>query len=196
MINPADMAAKTDQELVELALEDREFFAWIISRYKDKLYNYISRITNASAQEAEDILQEVFIKTYRNLNEYDPELKFSSWIYRIAHNQTISHYRKEKVRPLGNAIPLDIEEIKNLAADTNIEKDIDLELMRESIYSVLDSMDEKYRELLVLKYFEEKSYKEISDILKKPIGTVATMLMKAKKDFKNEAKKQKLILNK
>jgi RNA polymerase sigma-70 factor (ECF subfamily) len=194
MSNPADFAAKTDQELVNLALKDRDDFVWIINRYKEKLYNYISRITNLGQQEAEDILQEVFIKIYRNLNEFDPELKFSSWIYRIAHNQAISHYRKQKVRPQGNSLPLDISEIKNLAADIDIEKDMDLLLAKKNIVQVFDGMDEKYRELLVLKYFEEKSYQEISDILKKPIGTVATLISKAKKDFKNEAKKQKINL--
>ena len=94
-----DHTQYSDQELVVQALFDPEAFSQIIERYQDKLLRYIMRISNVSVQDAEDILQETFIKAYSNLNDYDHSLQFSSWIYRIAHNQTISSYRKRSVRP-------------------------------------------------------------------------------------------------
>jgi len=185
---------KTDEELVNLALGDENYFIYIIKRYKGKLYNYIRRLTNLDAEDIEDVLQDVFIKVYQNLNDFDLDLKFSSWIYRIAHNQTISHYRRAKARPHGNAIDLDNEFIKNLASDFNIEKNMDINLLRKGIYKILDGLNEKYREVLVLKFFEEKNYKEISDIIKKPVGTVASLLNRAKREFREELTRQKIKL--
>ena len=87
---------KTDAELVELALENQAYFSDIVYRYQTKLTYYIRRLSNFPDEEIEDILQDVFIKVYKNLNDFDQSLKFSSWIYRITHNEVISKYRKIK----------------------------------------------------------------------------------------------------
>jgi len=183
---------KTDEELVLLALSDQDVFLYLMRRYEKKLLSYISRITNVNRDEAEDILQDAFIKIYQNLNDFDAELKFSSWAYRIAHNQVISNYRKIKCRP--QSIPLDINEeiLGNLASDLDVKKDLDAIFLRENIKKILAKLDIKYREILILKFLEEKDYKEISDILKKPMGTVATLINRAKKEFKKELLEQKI----
>jgi RNA polymerase sigma-70 factor (ECF subfamily) len=67
-----------------------------VSKYEEKLLRYILRITNIDIEEAENLLQEVFIKVYKNINDYNKSLQFSSWIYRIAHNTSIDYYRKNK----------------------------------------------------------------------------------------------------
>jgi RNA polymerase sigma-70 factor, ECF subfamily len=180
--NPVE--SKSDEELVRLTLVDQNNFAFIIDRYKVKLYTYIRRITNVDADEVEDILQEVFIKIYLNLNEYDTGLKFSSWAYRIAHNPSISHFRKANARPHGHLAELEETEINNLTCDLDIAKETDSVLTGAKIREVLEKLDEKYREVLVLKYLEEKSYQEISDIIKRPMGTVASLINKAKSEFK------------
>ena len=141
-------------------------------------------MTNVAEEEVEDILQEVFIKIYYNLNDYDHKLAFSSWVYRITHNQVISNFRKITARPLGNQIALDGELVQGLISDTDIEKEMDKKMSSQRINEAIQKLDPKYREMLVLKYFEEKSYEEISDITRRPSGTVASMLNKAKKDFK------------
>lgn len=184
-----DEEAKTDVKLVALTLKNQENFKEIINRYEQKLFAYIRRISSFSPEEAEDVLQEVFIKVYQNLNDFDQSLKFSSWIYRIAHNQTISNYRKIKARPQG----YDMEEkdnfLNSIASDLDIEKNIDNKMLRKNIDQVLARIDIKYREVLILKFLEEKDYKEISDILKKPMGTVATLINRAKKKFREEIEK-------
>ena len=185
---------KTDQELVALTLENQDYFLCIIKRYKIKLFNYIRRITNIDEEEIEDLLQEIFLKAYQNLNDFDRDLKFSSWIYSIAHNQAISHYRKTKVRPQGNLITLEDEKVKNISADLNIEKEIDLEILNKNIFKILYNLDNKYREVLILKFFEEKSYQEISDIIKRPMGTVASLINRAKEEFRKELKRQNIKL--
>jgi RNA polymerase sigma-70 factor (ECF subfamily) len=181
---------KSDAELVALALRNQDDFVHIMKRYKDKLARYVLRLTNIDPEDAEDILQDVFLKVYVNLNDFDSGLKFSSWIYRITHNQVISRHRKEKVRPQGNSVPLEDNAVLGLAADLDLAKTTDLGLLRNAIERVLANLDEKYREVLVLRFFEEKSYDEIADIIKRPPGTVATYLNKAKAEFRREMEKQ------
>ena len=77
----------SDLQLVKLSLKDHQNFRYLVERYEPLLLRYMRRIANVSKEEAEDLLQEIFIKVYKNLNGFDQKLKFSSWIYRIAHNE-------------------------------------------------------------------------------------------------------------
>jgi len=184
----------TDEELVKLALEDQAVFLWLVERYRAKLLRYIHRLTNVNDDDAEDILQEVFIKVYLNLNDFNGDLKFSSWIYRITHNQVISRHRRLKARPEGYLIDIEDQAARNLVAEIDIEASADLELLKKKIKLVLGFLEEKYREVLVLKFLEEKNYQEISDIIKKPGGTVASLINRAKRAFKKELLKQNISL--
>ncbi len=190
-IHPAEAGEdKTDEEIVKLSLADQEYFLHIIKRYKLKLHRYVLRISNIDPEEAEDILQEVFMKVYQNLNDFDDSLKFSSWIYRITHNQVISNFRKLKARPQKSNFDIDDDVIKNISSGLNLTKDIDAKILHTSVIQVLDKMKVGYKEVLVLKFLEEKSYNEISDIIKKPMGTVGSLMNRAKKEFKEEFSKQ------
>ena len=181
---------KTDKDLIILTLEDQDNFLYLMERYEAKLLRYVMRISNLDRHAAEDILQEVFIKTYQNLNDFDQDLKFSSWIYRITHNQVISNYRKIKVRPQFISVGDDDSFLNNLASDFDLIKKINLQDFKKDINKILSKLDIKYREVLILRFLEDKDYKEISDILKKPIGTVATLINRAKKQFKQIYEKQ------
>ena len=195
MIDKNDLLKTSDEELVKLSLADQNNFLYLVDRYKGPLLGYIRRLTNINQEDAEDILQEIFIKVYLNLNGFNNDLKFSSWIYRIAHNQVISNHRKLKARPEGYKVNIDETVTRNLAADINIEDQADLGILKNNIFKILNKLDKKYREVLILKFLEEKNYKEISDIIKKPAGTVASTINKAKKEFRKEMIKQGLILS-
>lgn len=177
-------ATTTDQELVALTLQDKDYFAHLMHRYRQKLERYIRRMTAIRPMEVEDLLQDIFIKTYRNLHGFDPRLSFSSWIYRIAHNEVITQYRKKIVRPEGHMVDVEDDVLSNLMVDTNIHTLVDHSFLKNNIATLLNEIDVKYREVLVLKFFEDKDYKEISDILKKPPGTVATLISRAKKQLR------------
>ena len=179
-------AGQTDEELVKLSLENQANFLYLINRYKDKLTFYIRRISNVDAEETQDILQEVFMKAYLNLNDFDKDLKFSSWIYRIAHNQVISNHRKIKARPQSAGIDLSDDRVKSIAGEADLVGEVDQEFIKKNINRALNKIDHKYKEVLVLKYLEEKDYKEIADIIKKPMGTVASRMNKAKGELKKE----------
>ena len=89
----------TDEEIVVKTLQDKQFFGEIVDRYEAKLTRYIARLGVRNPEDQLDVLQEIFLKVYKNLNGFDRSLQFSSWIYRISHNEAISWYRKKNVRP-------------------------------------------------------------------------------------------------
>lgn len=184
---------KTDEELVKEALINQDSFVYLVERYEKKLFPYIIRISGFSREDAEDVLQEVFVKIYVNLNSFREEMKFSSWAYRIAHNEVINNYRKKKSRPQC-VMDLDDEFLNNLASDFRTDGKVDARYLRENVQKVLSGMEPKYREALVLRFWEDKDYNEISDILKKPMGTVATLISRAKKNFLEEFKRQNINL--
>lgn len=186
MVNHEYCINKTDEELVGLSLLDPDHFLCLIKRYESKLLYYIMRISKLSRPDAEDILQDVFVKTYYNLNEFDTDLKFSSWIYRIAHNQTISEIRKKVARP---TVSFEKEDIDKLEDAFDIIKELDNSFDRKKIDEALSLLDEKYREVLVLRFLDEKDYLEIADILKKPVSTVGNLILRGKKLFKEEYQK-------
>lgn len=168
-----------------------------MKRYEQKLLRYINRMTNVSLEGAEDILQEIYIKMYRNINGFDTSLKFSSWIYRIAHNEIISQHRKKKSRIKTVSLEgSDSDEegglINILQATVDIKQELISKETSQKVREVIDVLPFKYREVLILRYLEDKDYNEISDIIQKPKGTVATLLNRAKEQFKITAIKYKL----
>lgn len=192
MPNVLEIDNLSDEELIRLTLKDQNNFTYLINRYQDKLFNYIRRITNVRDEDAQDLLQEIFLKIYLNLNDFDDSLKFSSWVYAISRNQVISNHRKLQVRVEGHSVPLEDDSAKKIISGFNVEKEIDSNYLKDNVFKVLDAVEEKYREILILKFIEEKNYQEISDIIKKPIGTVGSMMNKAKKMFKEELSRQDL----
>lgn len=182
----------TDEELIPLILGDQENFSYLVRRYEEKLTRYIRRIAGLDKEDIEDVLQEIFIKTYQNLNGFDTKLKFSSWIYRIAHNHVISNFRKTKARPVTLSLDEDENIARQIASSIDILKEVDQKLNAKVVAKVLARMDKKYKEILILKFLEEKDYTEISDILQKPIGTVGTLINRAKKEFRKIAEKERI----
>jgi len=175
----------SDQDVVEASLSNKDNFIFLLDRYKEKLFNYIRRISGLDNESIEDLLQDVFIKVYKNLNDYDNSLKFSSWIYRIAHNEVISSWRKSNARPQTFEIDEDTN-VEYFISEIKTDAEVDYNLMKEKISVVLNNLSLKYREVLILKYLEEKDYQEISDITKKSVGTVSSLLSRAKKAFRDE----------
>lgn len=184
-INPEE---QSDGELVALSLKDSKNYRYLIEKYSFRLRLYIQRISGFSTEDVEDILQEVFISVYRNLNGYSSMYKFSSWIYRIAHNATISFFRKNKK----NYGVLDLEDNdlgERLSSGLNLEDKINIEYVLEELVKALSTLDLKYKSALILKYIEGKDYSEISDILKIPTGTVGTFIKRGKEILLKKLKK-------
>ncbi|KKQ30012.1 MAG: RNA polymerase sigma-70 factor, ECF subfamily [Candidatus Shapirobacteria bacterium GW2011_GWF2_37_20] len=180
-----------DKELVALSLQDSQYFYCLMKRYEDKLTNYVRRFTYLSDDDIADVVQESFINTYQHLNDCDCNLKFSSWLYRIVHNQAINFIKKNKQSLKIEMIDNDDEFVDWLVADTDIEKETITKHFNDYVTTILEKLKPDYKEVLILKFFEDKDYQEISDILQKPMGTVATLLSRAKIQFKEIYEKEK-----
>lgn len=163
----------SDRELISQSLENLDFFSCIYDRYEQKLLRYIHRITEISNEEAQDVLQDAFIKVWKNLKAIDANQKLSSWLYRIVHNEVVSRWRKHRHH---TTVPIvDENSIKEISAEDS--NDMQEKYLKETIAH----LPPKYQEVIVLKYFEDLSYEDISDVLKIPEGTVAVRLNRAKK---------------
>ncbi len=154
----------------------------IVRRYQNKLFSYLYRLAG-NKEEAEDLLQNVFVKVYKNIKRFDTKRKFSSWIYRIAHNEAVNFLKKRGQKRFVSLE--DIETTKDKLetvspAKSPIDAWISKELKKE-MRTALDKLPGKYKEVLILRYFSDKSYEEISEILEKPVNTIGTLLNRAKK---------------
>ena len=169
----SELQKYTDEKVVEFTrTKNKEAYAEIIKRYQDKLMRYAKYLLNDN-EKAADVVQESFIKAYVNLNSFNSKKKFSSWIYRIVHNQAINLIDKRK-----REIPL----LDNIDFDSgiNIEEEYKKKEIAKIVKECLNRMPVLYKEPLSLYFLEDKSYNEISDILRIPIGTVGTRINRAK----------------
>jgi RNA polymerase sigma-70 factor, ECF subfamily len=169
----SDIADLPDEKIVELVRsKDKELYSQIIKRYEDKLMRYALYITQ-DEDKAADVAQETFIKAFVNLKSFETNKKFSSWIYRITHNEAIRNIKHDKKQ-----IP--ILENTDFDSGINLEDDFIKKELQTHTRKCLSQIPLIYKEPLSLFFLEEKSYEEISDILRIPIGTVGTRINRAK----------------
>lgn len=174
----------SDEDLaIRVQKGDSEVFGVLMQRYTEKLTRYGKKFLSNS-DNIDDIVQDVFIKTYQYIQSFDPSLKFSSWIYRIAHNAFVNGLKKQQRSPL--LMPdFDLDVFMSHASytDPKIEEREYKELIL-MIEQGLDKLKPKYKEVIILHFIENMSYKDIGDILQIPIGTVGIRVMRAKEQLK------------
>lgn len=172
----------TDEKVVEQVRNtDKDLYVIIIERYQKKLLRYANNLIR-DEDKAIDIVQNSFTKAYINLNSFNIKHKFSSWIYQIVHNETINLIKKYP----GETPLLDDVDFKS---DDNTEEDFIKKETKLEVENCLKRIPLLYSEPLSLYYIDDKSYNEISDILKIPMGTVAIRISRAKKLMKNICQK-------
>lgn len=181
-----------DKDLVRAAIKNPDEFQAIVTRYWSRLFCYIRRMSYFSQEDIEDILQEVFIKIYKYLNDYDQAMTFSTWVYQITRNATIDEIRKRKSRP--QTTWLENEDlVKVLKSSLNLEKEYINNDLMEEVKSIIIQMPDKYREVLILRFIEEKSYEEIVDIVQLPKGTIASLINRGRKIILDKTKQREFI---
>lgn len=167
---------KDDNDCVkEVLAGDKEAYGFLIHKYKDKIYTLLLRMIH-DAQDAQDLTQECFIKAYHYLHSFDPERKFSSWLYRIAVNLCLNALQaRQKIQ----RHPAEWDD--EWLIDESSPESILLQKEHVSeIREVIEELPEHYRIVLLLRYLEDMSYQEISAVLEVPISTVQVRLHRAK----------------
>lgn len=177
----------SDEQLIaQIREQNKELYSEIIRRYQAKLAHYLRKFIR-DHDELEDVLQDVFIKSYRNLYGFDIKKRFSPWIYRIAHNEAVNCIKKNsKV-----AFSLDEEEWDVADEKFDLDAKIDFKADRELIVGGLRELKDKYSEPLILYFFEGMTYDEISDIMRLPRNTVGTLISRGKNLLKQYLEEKK-----
>ena len=163
---------------------DQRAFGELMERYRDSIFHMINKMVFGS-DDAEDLTMETFTKAFNRLHQYTPAFAFSTWLFKIGSNHTIDFIRKKRINALsldqgfrnedGEAMEIHIADDK-LDPIQTLEKKERIELLRD----VVSKMKPKYRELVELRYFEEKSYDEIAEELHRSLGTVKAQLHRAR----------------
>jgi RNA polymerase sigma-70 factor (ECF subfamily) len=172
----------TDGDLIVSAVAGRsEPFEELVRRYQRPITGYVFRIVG-EYEASLDVTQEVFIKVYNSLAKYSSEYKFSTWLYRIAHNAAVDHLRRNSVSPQS----LEAEnadgtfELQLESQVASPEQDHERSQWRSEIEIVVEKLPAAYKELIVLRHGRDMSYDEIAEVTGLPLGTVKNRLFRAR----------------
>jgi RNA polymerase sigma-70 factor, ECF subfamily len=178
---------KTDAELVARALQgSQDACRELVKRFERPVYSLILRMVQDPGT-AEDLAQEVFVKAFRRLDSFDPQWKFSSWLFKIAHNATIDHLR----RGAPETVPLESEEddkggLAAVLADAGTEDPLATVERRDlarSLERAISRLRPEYRQAVLMFYAHGASYQDICEVTGLPLGTVKTNLHRARKEL-------------
>ena len=183
-----DVTAASDRELVATAVSGVEgSFEELVRRYQRPISAYVYRMVG-NYESALDLTQEIFIKVYSSLRRYREEFKFSTWIYKIAHNSAVDHLRRNCTReqslvlgPEGDQFDLPIESTRLTPEQESERKE-----RRGEIESVVRTLPANYRELIILRHSQDLSYEEIVEVTGLPLGTVKNRLFRAREMMRQQ----------
>jgi RNA polymerase sigma-70 factor (ECF subfamily) len=196
-INPnLSQKAVEDLELVKRAIQnDQKAYAELMLRYKDAIYFMLLKMVN-NKEDANDLTVEAFGKAFENIEKYRPDFAFSTWLFKIATNNCIDFIRKKRLKTFsidqtiegdeGTDVRYDFAS-EGLDPEEKLIKKQKTDLMR----NIVDKLPIRYRQLVIMRYFDEKSYEEISVELDLPLGTVKAQLFRARDLLFNTIKKGK-----
>lgn len=183
------MEALIKKRISQVLKGDQNAFGEIVELYKDKVYQICFRMIG-NRHEAEDIAQEAFVRAFINIRSFNIQMKFSTWLFRIATNLCIDRLRKKKPDYHLDAEIAGTEGLNmysQIAADLMMpEEEVESLELQEYIQGALLKLPEKYRSVIVLKYIEELSLKEISEILDLPISTVKTRIHRGREALRKQ----------
>jgi RNA polymerase sigma-70 factor, ECF subfamily len=165
-----------------------EAFGALVRRYQDRLYSTVLRLVGSS-EDAEDVLQDAFVRAFERLDQFHGDSSFYTWIYRIAVNLALSGYRRRRVRSSLKRSRMWSAPVSSEPADLSPEADPTISLERAEreriVEDALDRLGPEHRAVVILKDFDGRRYEEISAILDIPVGTVRSRLHRARCELRN-----------
>ncbi|MEI7603500.1 MAG: sigma-70 family RNA polymerase sigma factor [bacterium] len=180
------MDFEKELQLIEKSKEDIHYFDEVYRYYFPKIFGYcLNRLANKEL--AEDITSEVFLKVTRDLSKYklQENIRFGSWLYRVAHNLIIDFYRKNKKYHYVSSN----EDDEIIDEKTNTEKQAYITESQKMIAEVMKKLKPRYQEVISLKYFMERDNEEIAEILGMTKSNVALLTHRALKSFRDKYNK-------
>lgn len=192
------MIQEADRILINDALEgDQRAYDVLIKKYRGSVYNLVYRMIE-NRQEAEDIVQETFIKAFNALKTFNEEFAFSTWLFKIATNNCIDTLRKRKLQTYSLDTPVQTKdgEVSRDFADERYSPEQST-ISSESTSIILDSVEslpKKYQLVINMRHKEDRSYEEISELLEIPIGTVKARIFRAREILKRKLKERGYIV--
>ena len=173
---------QTDDELIERVRKgETRFFAELVQRYQDPVYGMTLRFVR-SAGDAEDLAQEAFLRAYRGLDGFKGDARFSTWLYRITWNLCADWLRRKRKSGRASLSTDDASGVPD--SRVGLEEQVLEAEERREVRRALDRLDEKYRGVLILLYYQKLTYEQIAAILDVPVKTVETRLYRARKLLK------------
>jgi RNA polymerase sigma-70 factor (ECF subfamily) len=186
---PHEHEPMTDEELVRSVLAgDRERYAELVERYQGRLVNYLHRLVRQT-DDAHDLAQEVFVRVYQALDRFDPQYRFSTWLFRVAQNAAIDQIRRRRFRTVsigpgdesredgGRSVDVEDRAPGALAELEARERD-------GEVRAAIEALPWEYRELIVMRHYGELAYEEIAESKGMPLGTVKNKLFRARQMLK------------
>lgn len=177
-----DFSLVNDCELVATAITGIEgSFEELVRRYQRPISAYVYRMVG-DYEAALDLTQEIFIKVYGSLRRYRAEFKFSTWIYKIAHNCAVDHLRRSSTREqsLISGTESDNFELPIESSRLSPEQESERKERRIEIEAVIRALPSNYRELIILRHSQDLTYEEIVEVTGLPLGTVKNRLFRAR----------------
>lgn len=178
--------SKEDLELVKKAVKNRDQAAFkkLMNRYKDSIFFMVLKIVH-NRDDAEDITIESFGKAFNNIHKYDQRYAFSTWLYKIATNNSIDFIRKKRLETTSLDKKLSSDDGDEMTIDVksealNPEEKMEKKQRAFTVRGNIEKLGDKYKQLIKLRYYEEYSYEEIAQELDLPLGTVKAQLYRAK----------------
>ena len=181
-----------DEQLITRALTgDQKAYELLLVRHRKAIFHVVTKIVR-NKEEAQDLVQETFMKAFNALASYRSEYKFSTWLYKIAANCAIDFVRKKRIEALSLDRPIETKdgqvEIELPDSTWDPEKDLVRKQKLRSIDEAIESLPDKYREVIVYRHKDDKSYEEIAGILKTPVVTVKSRIFRARELQKKKLK--------
>src|SRR5678809_1739422 len=186
------LSGLSDPEVVQLARKGSEAaYRELLTRYERPVFSLIFRMVR-DREMAEDLAQETFVKGLNNIDRYSPDFKFSSWLFKIANNLTIDHLRRRRVDTISiegspDAVTAESARATSIAVVSQNESPLEELESRElgtAIARAIGKLRPEYRACIMLRHVEDKSYEEIAEIVKLPLGTVKTYIQRARHELR------------
>lgn len=170
------------ERVTAAAAGDAAAQAWIVQRWTPAVFRFCARLLR-DPEDARDVTQDAMLRVIRNLHRYDPERRFSTWVFGIARNAAIDEHRRRRTTP----DPTEHEPVD--LGPSPLEESTRQQRARR-LHEALDSLPELYREVLVLYHFEHLKYQEIAETLDLPIGTVMNRIFRARRKLREVYERQ------